>query len=159
MKVPKAITVGTKEYIEIMTKLHLYISKYGCAWVHKYMSNIPLKHKKVNGRNAGAYIEAKVCQEYKVTRFDLFHTSGRKELTEARQMLCALVSKHLGFNQVEIASYFDKTKHFANRSIKSINERVKENHRLDKKMIARYRKLDNIISAYMEFVPKQTIKK
>lgn len=158
MKVPQAITVGTKDYVEIITKLHLYIAKYGCSWVHKYMTNLPLRHRKVNGRNAGAYIEAKVCFEYKVTRFDLFHATGRKELTEARQMLCALVSKHLGYNQVEIASYFDKTKYFAHRGINSINERVKENHRLDKKMIARYRRLDNLISAYMEFVPKKSKK-
>lgn len=153
MKIPKGITVGTKEYIEIITKLHLYIAKYGCAWVHKYMNFIPLKFRKVNGRNAGAYIISKICSEYQITQYDLFNSNDRKELTEARQLLCTLVSKHLGYNQVEIASYFDKTKHFANRSIKTINQKLKENHPFDKKVIDRYKKLDLLISSYMDFKP------
>lgn len=155
MKIPKDITVGTKEYVEIITSLHLYIAKYGCDWVHNYLKNIPLRYQKVNGRNAGAYIVAKICQEYRITRFDLFNSNGRNELTEARQILCVLTSKHLGYNQTEIASYFDRTKHFANRSIKTINKKLKENHPFDKKMIARYKKLDTLISSYMIFKPKK----
>lgn len=155
MKIPKDITLGTKEYVEIITSLHLYIAKYGCHWVHNYLKNIPLRYKKVNGRNAGAYIVAKICHEYKVTRFELFNSNERNELTEARQMLCVLTSKHLGFSQVEIASYFDKTKHFANRSIKTINKKIAENHPFDKSMITRYKKLDTLISSYMTFKPKK----
>jgi len=156
MKIPKGITVGTKEYIEIITKLHLYIAKYGCVWVHKYMNNMPLKFRKVNGRNAGAYIISKICNEYQITQYDLFNSNDRKELTEARQLLCVLVSKHLGYSQVEIASYFDKTKHFANRSISTINKKLKENHPFDKKVIDRYRKLDLLIGSYMSFKPNKS---
>lgn len=158
MRIPKNITIGTKEYVEIMTMLHLYISKYGCTWVHNYVKNIPLRHRKVNGRNAGAYIVAKVCQEYKITQFDLFHSNSRNEMTEARQMLCILAAKHLGFSQVEIAGFFDKTKHFAYRSIKAMNKRIKDNHPFDKRTLARYRKLDSLIAAYMAFQPKKTRK-
>lgn len=158
MKVPKAITLGTKEYVEIITKLHLYIARYGCAWVHSYLNYIPLRYRKAKGRNAGAYIIAKICQEYRVTQFELFNSSDRKELTVAKQLLCALVSKHLGYSQVEIASYFDKTKHFAHRSIHTIEEKLKENHPFDKEVIARYRKLDGLIMAYMVFDPTHRIK-
>lgn len=154
MNIPKAITIGTKEYVEIMTKLHLYIARYGCTWVHNYLNYIPLRYTKVKNRNAGAYIINKICHEYKITSFDLFNSSERNELTEARQLLCALVSKHLGFTQKEIASYFDKTKYFAHRSIKTINEKVRENHPFDKVVVGRYQKLDSLITAYMGFQPK-----
>lgn len=153
MKVPKAITIGTKEYVEIMTKLHLYIARYGCTWVHHYLNYIPLRYAKVKNRNAGAYIINKVCHTYKITGFDLFHSNERKELTEARQVLCTLVSKHLGFSQVEIASYFEKTKYFAHRSINAVNQKLKENHPFDKALIDRYKKLDALITAYMGFKP------
>lgn len=154
MKVPQEITIGTKEYVEIMTKINLYIATYGCKWVHNYVNNIPLRYRKIKGRNAGAYIVSKVCNEYKVTEYDLFQDSGRKELTEARQVLCALVSRHLKYNQTEISSYFGKTRFFATRAIQSVNQRVAENHPFDKKMIARFKKLDGLISSYLAFNPK-----
>ena len=154
MKVPTAITIETKEYVAIMTKINLYIATYGCGWVHNYIDNIPLRFSKVDGRNAGAYIIAKVCTEYQVTEFDLFQDSGRKELTEARQVLCTLVARHLHYNQAEISAYFGKTRFFATRAIQSITQRVAENHAFDQKMITRFKKLDGLVSAYMAFKPK-----
>ena len=154
MKVPQQITVGTKEYVEIMTKINLYIATYGCNWVHNYINNIPLRFQKVKGRNAGGYIISKVCNEYKVTEFDLFNGSGRKELTEARQVLCALIARHLRYNQKQIASYFNKSRYFATRAIQSINSRVSEKHPFDKEMIAHFTKLDGLVTSYMAFEPK-----
>lgn len=155
MKVPKAITVGTKDYVEIMTTVNLYIAMYGCKRVRTYLKNIPLRLRKVEGRNAGAYIVAKICQEYKITEYNLFNGTGRKDLTEARQMLCALVHKHLGYNHAEIAAYFGKTRYFAVRGIKAMNGKLKDNLPFDKVVIARYKKLDGLISAYMVFKPKE----
>lgn len=155
MNIPQSITVVTKEYVEIMTKLNLYIAKYGCSWVHNYINNIPLRHRKVEGKNAGAYIVAKVCQEYKVTEYDLFN-SKRQDLMEAKQMLCVLVHRHLKLSNREIATYFKRTRHFVDRSIKTIEMKQKDNLPFDKKTLARFRKLDSLVGAYLAFVPKKS---
>lgn len=154
MNIPNSITVTTKEYVEIVTKINLYIAKYGCDWVHHYINNIPLRYRKVEGRNAGAYIVAKVCQEYKVTEYDLFNTRKQGEIMEAKQMLCVLAARHLNLNHKEIASYFNRTRHFVERSIKTMEMKVSDNLPFDKRTLARYRKLDALVGAYLAFVPK-----
>lgn len=159
MKVPQEITIKTKEYVEIIAKLNLYIASYGVIWVHNYMDNIPLRYRKVNGRNAGAYIVGKICEEYEVTEFDLYNGKGRKNLTEPRQILCALVARHLGYSQTEISSFFGRTRFFATRSIQTINKKVKENHPFDKEIVTRFKKLDSLVSAYMSFSPSKSTKR
>jgi len=154
MKVPKNIVVTTKDYIQIMTQVNLFISIYGCEAVKQYLNTIPLKRTKKDGRNAGAYIVNKICQEYQITQYDLFESNERLELTEARQLLCVLVEKHLGFNKVQISSYFNRSRHFAKRMIGRFQIVLEENHKLDQEVIARYRKLDRLITAYMAFKPK-----
>ena len=155
MNIPQSITVSTKEYVEIMTKLNLYIAKYGCDWVHNYINNIPLRYRKVEGKNAGAYIVAKVCQEYKVTEYDLFN-SKKQELTEAKQILCVLTYRHLKLTSREIATYFHRTRHFVDRSIKTMETKMNDNLPFDKKVLARFRKLDALVGAYLAFVPKKS---
>lgn len=154
MKVPKNIVVTTKDYIQIMTQVNLFISIYGCEAVRQYLNTIPLKRTKKDGRNAGGYIVNKVCQEYQITQYDLFESNGRLEITEARQLLCVLIEKHLEFNKVQISSYFNRSRHFAKRMIGKFHIILEENHTLDQELIARYRKLDRLITAYMAFKPK-----
>ena len=154
MKVPKDIIVSTKDYVQIITKVNLFISIYGCEAVSKFLNTIPLHRSKKNGRNAGAYIINKICQEYKITQYDLFESNERLELTEARQLMCVLVEKHLGFNKTQISMYFNRSRHFAKRMIGKFSKILEENHPLDKELIDRYNKLDRLITAYMAFKPK-----
>jgi chromosomal replication initiation ATPase DnaA len=153
MKVPKNIVVTTKDYIQIMTQVNLFISIYGCEAVRQYLNTIPLKHSKKEGRNAGAYIINKICQDYRITQYDLFESNERKELTQARQLLCVLIEKHLGFNKTQISTYFNRSRHFAKRMIGKFQVTLKENHKLDQQVIDRYKKLDRLITAYMAFKP------
>lgn len=153
MRIPTQIIVSTKEYIQIQTKINLYIAKYGCHAVELYLDSIPLRMRKRDGRNVGAYIENKICQEYQVSRYDLMETSGRGDLTEARQMLCVLAEKHLRLTRTDISKLFNRTRHFAKRKLTDFEQKLKENHPLDKKLIDRYKKLDALISAYMDFQP------
>lgn len=154
MKVPKNIVIETKDYVQIMTQVNLFIAIYGCEAVSQYLNTIPLHKSKKNGRNAGAYILNKVCQEYKLTQYDLFESNERLEMTEARQLLCVLMSKHLVFTRTQISTYFNRSRHFAKRMIGKFEATLAENHTLDQEVIKKYQKLDRLITAYMEFKPK-----
>ena len=154
MKVPENIIITTKEYIQIQTQLTLFISVYGCKAVKQFLNTIPLKRIKKDGRNAGGYIVNKVCQEYNITQYDLFESVGRQELTEARQVLCVLIEKHLKFNKIQISLYFNRSRHFAKRMIGRFQKTLADNHELDAEVLKKYRKLDRLITAYMAFKPK-----
>jgi len=152
--IPRHIIIVTKDYVQIMTKVNLFISIYGCKTVSQYINTIPLNRIKKEDVNMLGYIIEKVCQVYKITKYDLFESNERKELTEARQLLCVLIEKHLGFNKTQISTYFNRSRHFAKRMIGKFQLTLKENHVLDKKVIAKYKKLDRLITGYMAFNPK-----
>lgn len=158
MKMPKQFVITTKDYIQIQTKLNLYIAKFGCKKVEAYLDTLPLRMYKQDGKNAGAYIVNKICQEYEISQYELFESKARKEITEARQMLCILADNHLETSQKEISAQFDKTRFFANRAVREIRSILKENHPIDKPLIDRYKKLDALVSAYMGFRPKSKLK-
>lgn len=158
MKMPKQFVITTKDYIQIQTKLNLYIAKFGCKKVEAYLDTLPLRMYKQDGKNAGAYIVNKICQEYKLSQYELFESTARKEITEARQMLCVLADVHLEVSQGEISAQFEKSRHFAKRAVNDLKKVVKENHPIDKKLIDRYKKLDALVSAYMGFRPKSKLK-
>lgn len=158
MKMPKQFVITTKEYIQIQTKLNLYIAKFGCKKVEAYLDTLPLRLHKQEGKNAGAYIVNKICQEYELSQYELFESRSRKQITEARQMLCILADNHLNTSQKEISAQFDKSRFFANRAVNDIRRIVEENHPIDKPLIDRYKKLDALVSAYMGFRPKSKLK-
>ncbi len=153
MKIPTHITISTKEYVKIQTKLTLYIAQFGCQIVEMYLDTIPLRMFKKEGKHLGAYIESKVCEEYKVTRYELLESSSRQNISEARQVLCVLCEKHLNLSKTEISILFHKSRHFAKRMISNFNDKLKENHPFDKNLIERYRRLDSLIGAYVDFKP------
>lgn len=154
MSMPKQFIVATKDYVQIQTKLNLYIAKFGCAWVDAYLDMIPLRWKKQDGKNIGAYIINKVCQEYEVTKYDLFESNSRQQYTEARQVLCSLAFHYTDVSQSELSSYFNKTRHYTKRAVSKISSMLSENHPIDKEFIDRYKKLDALVSAYKGFQPK-----
>jgi len=154
MKIPQQIIITTKEYIQIQTKLNLYIAKFGCKAVEMYLDTIPLRMRKRDGKNLGAYIISKVCQEYGITRYELFESSARNTTTEARQLLCVFAEKYLGLTKTEISALFNRSRHFAKRLISDFQKKEKEQHPLDKPFFDRYTKLDTLIRAYLDFKPK-----
>lgn len=158
MEIPKNIVIITKDYTQIMTKVNLFISIYGCEVVSEYLNTIPLHRSKKEGRNARAYMLDKVCLEYRITQYDLFESNERLELTEARQLLCVLMAKHLGFSRTQISTYFKRSRHFAKRMIGRFEVTLAENHPLDQKVIQKYHKLDRLITTYMAFKPKTNCK-
>ncbi len=152
-KVPLKFEVATSEYIQIQTKLNLIIARYGCEIVASYLDSIPLRMLKRDGKLLGAYIENKVCEEYNITRYDLIESSGREKISEARQLLCVFAEKYLHMSKTDVALMFNKSRHFSKRMIGTFQNKLKENHPFDKKLIERYRRLDALFSAYVDFKP------
>lgn len=153
LQIPKQIIVSTADYIKLQTKLNLLVALYGCQLLDTYLDNLPLRIHKRDGKLLGAYIENKICQEYKITRYDLAEGYPTTEVKEARQIACYLCEKYLDLNRSVISSHFHKTRHFAKRLIKDFEQKLEENHPFDKKMIERYRRLDVLISSYVDFKP------
>lgn len=154
MKIPQQIVITTKEYIQIQTKLNLYIAKYGCKVVEMYLDTIPIKMQKKDGKFLGAFIAGKVCKEFQITNYQLFESTERHKITQARQLLCVLVEKYLQLSRVEIAAMFNRSRHFSKRMLTDFYERLRENHPLDQPFLERYHKLDMLIKAYVDFTPK-----
>lgn len=154
MNIPKEFSVNTKEYIQIQTKLNLYIARYGCTEVAKYLDTLPLRMLKRDGKYLGAYIAAVVSKEYKISRSELFEESSRHYLTEARQMICVLLERYLEIGRGDISAMFHRSRHFAKRLIGDFYDRQKENHPFDQKLLNRFHQLDLLISSYVDFKPK-----
>ncbi|NGF76844.1 hypothetical protein G5B10_13235 [Fluviicola sp. SGL-29] len=153
MKIPPQIIISTKEYVQIVTKVNLYIAKFGCKAVEMYLDTIPLRMRKRDGKNLGAYIISKVCQQYEITRYELFESSTRNITMEARQLLCVLAEKYLGLTKTEISALFNRSRHFAKRLITDFYQKKEQNHPFDKRIIDNYSKLDLLIQSYVDFKP------
>ena len=153
MKIPQQIVISTKDYVQIQTKLNLYIARYGCKAVDSYLDSIPLRLTKVDGKHLGAFIVGKICQEYRITHYDLFESSARQDnFAEARLLLCVFTEKYAKLHKTEISAMFNKSRHFAKRLLIEFNQ-LDPNHAGDKKVIARFQKLDALIGAYTDFKP------
>lgn len=153
MKIPQQIIISTKEYVQIMTKVNLYIAKFGCKAVEMYLDTIPLRMRKRDGKNLGAYIIAKVCQQYGITRYELFESSARNTTMEARQLLCVFAEKYLELTKTEVSALFNRSRHFAKRLIADFYQKKEQNHPFDKGMLDNYNKLDILIQSYVDFKP------
>lgn len=153
MKIPQQIIISTKEYVQIVTKVNLYIAKFGCKAVEMYLDTIPLRMRKRDGKNLGAYIIAKVCQQYEITRYELFESSARNTTMEARQLLCVFAEKHLGLTKTEVSALFNRSRHFAKRLITDFYQKKEQNHPFDKRVLDNYNRLDILIQSYVDFKP------
>lgn len=153
MKIPDQMVVSTRAFVQLQAKLAAYVAQLGVESVERHLDAIQLRMTKRDGKYLGAYIESKVCQEFKITRFELMDSKGRQHITEARQILCVLVEKHLKYTKTDISTMFHRTRHFAKRMITDFNKKLADNHPLDQKLIERYKRLDLLVAAYMDFKP------
>jgi chromosomal replication initiation ATPase DnaA len=154
MEIPNKFTVETKDFIQIQTMLSLHIAKYGSKAVSNFLSTVPIRIQKKDGKNLGHYIEAKILEEFKISNFELFESTKRKEITQARQLLCVFTEKYLQVSRTEMAKMFHRSRHSVRRLILDFEFKLNQNHARNKKFIDSYRRLDSLISAYVEFKSK-----
>lgn len=154
MRIPEKFSMNTRLYVQIQTKLNLYIAKYGCAQVAAYLDFLPLRLIKRDGKNLGAYIISMVSKEYCVSRFELFEDTSRHDIMEPRQMICVLCEKYLKVNRSDLSIMFHRSRHFAKRLIIDFYDKQKENHPLDKELLNRFSRLDALVASYVNFIPK-----
>lgn len=155
MNVPSNFSVETREVIEIHTMLQLYLAQYGSKAVRDYMKGVPLKIQKKNGKHLGHYIEAKVCEEFSITPYELYESNKRNEVSEARQILCVLCEKHLDMSKTDISEMFHRSRHLAKRLINDFYKKQSTFDQGNSKLLSRYKKLDSLITAYVEFTPSK----
>jgi chromosomal replication initiation ATPase DnaA len=158
MNVPSNFSVETREVIEIHTMLQLYLAQYGSNAVREYLKRVPLKIHKKNGKHLGHYIEAKVCEEFEITPYELYESNKRKEVSEARQILCVLCEKHLDISRTDISELFHRSRHLAKRLITDFHKKLAVYNEENSNFLMRYKKLDSIITAYIEFQPAKKSK-
>lgn len=159
MNIPSNFNMQTKEFVQAVTKFCLYLSKFGAKAMGDYLDSIPLRMTKADGKHLGAFIIGKICQEYEntsqpITRHDLFSSKERRQdLAEARMLLCVFAHQYVQLDNSEISAMFNKTRHFAKRALSDF-EKLDESIPGHRKLIAKYRKIDTLIRAYVDFKPK-----
>lgn len=161
MNIPSNFNVQTKEFVQVFTKFCLYLSKFGTKAMEEYLDSIPIKMGKTDGKHLGAYIINKILEEYEhaetpFSRYELFNSNERRqEISDARIILCVLAQKYLNLKDGEISSMFNKSRHFSKRShamFKALDESIPA----DRKLLAKYKKIDTLVNAYVNFKPKST---
>lgn len=159
MNIPSNFNMQTKEFVQVFTKFCLYLTKFGAKAMGDYLDSIPLKMGKMDGKHVGAYIINKVLQEYEntdkpVLKDDLYHSKERRqEISEARMLVCVLTSKYLKLDHRQVSAMFNKSRDFSKRFISDFSK-LDESSPVDRKLLAKYKKIDTLVSAYVNFKPK-----
>lgn len=159
MNIPGNFNTHTKEFVQVFTKFCLLFAKFGAKKMNDYLDSIPVKMGKTNGRYTGAYIVNKVLQLYEdsdtpFSKYELYTSKERRqELAEARMLVCVFAHKYLEMDNGEISSMFNKSRDFAKRALSDfakLDEAI-PGHR---KLLAKYKRVDTLINAYVNFKPK-----
>ena len=159
MNIPHNFNMSTKEFVQVVTKFCLYLTKFGPKEMSDYLDSIPVKMGKMDGKHVGAYIVNKVLQEYEstdrpISKLDLYSSKERRqEIAEARMLVCVLTSKYLKLDHREVSAMFNKSRDFAKRFISDFSK-LNEASPVDRKILAKYKKIDTLVSAYVNFKPK-----
>lgn len=159
MNIPKNFNAQTKEFAQVFTKFCLLFAKFGAKNMNDYLDSIPVRMGKTNGRHTGAYIVHKVLQEFEdpengVSKYELYTSKERRqELTEARMLVCVFAHKYLDMDNTEISSMFNKSRDFAKRALSDFGK-LNESIPAHRKLLAKYKKIDTLVNAYVNFTPK-----
>jgi hypothetical protein len=159
MNIPSNFNVQTKEFVQVFTKFCLYLSKFGTKAMDAYLDSIPVKMGKTDGKHLGAYIIGKVLESCEqsgtpFSRYELFNSKERRqELAEARMLLCVLAHKYVKLDNGEISSMFNKSRDFAKRALSDFSK-LDEAIPAHRKLLAKHKKLDTLVNAYVNFTPK-----
>lgn len=159
MNIPSSFNAQTKEFTQVFTKFCLLFAKFGAKELNDYLDSIPVKMGKSNSRHTGAYIVNKVLQEYEniekpFSKYELFTSKERRmELSEARMLICVLAHNYLQLDNGEISAMFNKSRDFAKRALSDF-AKLDETIPAHRKLIAKYKKVDTLVNAYVNFKPK-----
>lgn len=159
MNIPQNFNAQTKEFAQVFTKFCLLFAKFGAKAMGDYLDSIPVKMGKVDGKHLGAYIVNKVLEQYEssekpVSKYELYNSKERRqELWEARMLVCVFTHQYLQLNHGEVSAIFNKDRDFAKRHLLHFSK-LDESSPVDRKILAKYKKVDTLISAYVNFTPK-----
>ncbi len=159
MNIPSNFNMQTKEFVQVFTKFCLLFAKFGAKEMNDYLDSIPVKMGKTDGRHTGAFIIHKVLMEYEqiekpFSKFELYTSKERRqELAEARMLVCVFAHTYLKMDNGEISSMFNKSRDFAKRALSDFSK-LDEAIPAHRKLIEKYKKIDTLISAYVNFKPK-----
>lgn len=159
MNIPNQFNMQTKEFVQVFTKFCLYLSKFGAKAMEDYLDSIPVKMGKTNGKYLGAYIINKILKEYEhiekpFTRYELLTSNERRqELAEARMLVCVFTHVYVKLDNGEISSMFNKSRDFAKRALSDFSK-LDESIPAHRKLLERYKRIDTLVSAYINFKPK-----
>ncbi|CAG5086817.1 helix-turn-helix domain-containing protein [Parvicella tangerina] len=160
MKVPAKIKVSTSELLQAQSKFLLLCAKYGCKMIDEIMDNMLLRAYKQNNRYAGNFLISKVCEEFQVTRYDLFESKARKEMIDARKVYCAVAYQTLNLTQDQIGKSIGGDRNLVYRAIKDIEESLTTPNPVpyQKELLKKYNRVLFRVKAYLEFKAKSTKK-
>ena len=159
MNIPDNFNTQTKEFVQAFTKFCLLYAKFGATEINSYLDSIPVMIGKTDGKHLGPYIINKVVQAYEesdkpFTKYELLTSKERgQEITEARMLVCVLVHNYVKLDNGKISAMFGRTRDFAKRALSQFLKLDKSipAHRT---LLAKYQKIDTLISAYVNFKPK-----
>lgn len=159
MNIPNQINMQTKEFVQVVTKFCLYLTKFGAKAMDDYLDSIPVKLGKTDGKHLGAYIIGKILEECErsgtpFTRYELFNSKERRQdLADARMLVCVFMRQYVNLDNREISSMFTKSRDFAKRAVADFS-RLDESIPAHRKLLEKYRKIDTLVRAYVDFKPK-----
>lgn len=159
MNIPNNFNMSTKEFVQVVTKFCLYLTKFGPKEMSDYLDSIPVKMGKMDGKHVGAYIINKVLQEYEntdkpISKLDFYSSKERRqEIAEARMLACVLTHKYLKLDHREISAMFSKSRDFSKRFISEFSK-LEETSPIDRKLLIKFKKIDTLVQAYINFKPK-----
>lgn len=156
MKVPGKIKVSTSELLQAQSKFLLLCAKYGCKMIDEIMDNMLLRAYKQNNRYAGNFLISKVCEEFQITRYDLFESKARKDLIDARKVYCAVAYQTLNLTQDQIGRAIGGDRNLVYRAIKDIEEASTNPNPVpyQKELLKKYNRVLFRVKAYLNFKAK-----
>lgn len=120
------------------------------------MDTLLIKEYKKNNRHAGKYLINKVCEEYEIAEYQLFESTSRKELTDARTVYCAVAYKVFDLTQQQISKGFGSHRNLVYRAVKEIEEAVSQPNPTpyQKELLKKYNRVLFRMNAYLTFKAK-----
>lgn len=155
MKPPIKFLINTPEFIKLQSLFILMVATYGCDNVKALLEFYRAKAFKKDDRHAGAFLIAKICEEYQITEYEFQSSDKRGEVVEARHIFCILSEVHLGMTKEMASAVFGKSKHFGKRAFKDTYKRIKyPSLKSDIRLKERFERIETRLRAYLAFQPK-----
>ncbi len=153
MNIPKSFIISTPDFMRLQGKLLMFCASIGCARMDSYFDLIQAREFKQNKKFVGKYLTSKICEEFEISEYQLFESGKQSsEVTIARHFHCILAFKLLGMSKAMASRTIGRSKHLAKRAFKETEPRIlNPTNKFDVELAARYRRLESLINAYINF--------